>query len=68
MKDELGRKIRTEFKALRPKTYSYLTDDNYENKKAKSTKKCVIKRKFTFEDHKICEKAIQLENKPSRKK
>ena len=26
MKDELGRKIITEFDALRPKTYNYLTD------------------------------------------
>ena len=43
MKDELGGKIMTEFVALRPKTYSYLTDDGKENKKAKGTKKCVIK-------------------------
>ena len=27
MKDELGRKIIIEFVALRPKTYSYFTDD-----------------------------------------
>ena len=27
MKDELGRRVITEFVALRPKTYSYLTDD-----------------------------------------
>ena len=43
MKDELGRKIMTEFVALRPKTYSYLRDDCEEDKKAKGTKKCVIK-------------------------
>ena len=43
MKDELGRKITTEFVALRPKTYSYLTDDCGEDEKAKGTKKCVIK-------------------------
>ena len=43
MKDELGGKIITEFVTLRPKTYLYLTDDNKEDKKAKGTKKCVIK-------------------------
>ena len=44
MKDELGGKIITEFVALRPKTYSYLTDDDKNFKKAKGTKKCVIKK------------------------
>ena len=43
MKNELGGKIMTEFAALRPKTYSCLTDDCEEDKKAKGTKKCVIK-------------------------
>ena len=50
MKDELGGGIITEFVALRPKTYSYLTDDCKENKKAKGTKKCVIKRMIKFDD------------------
>ena len=45
MKDELGAEIITEFVTLRPKTYSYLTDDSKEDKKAKGTKKCVIKKK-----------------------
>ena len=44
MKDELGGKIMTEFVALRPKTYSYLMDDDSEAKKAKGTKNCIIKK------------------------
>ena len=44
MKDELGGRIMTEFVALRPKTYSYLMDDDSEAKKAKGTKKCEIKK------------------------
>ena len=54
MKDELGGKIITEFVALRPKTYSYLTDDCKEDKKAKGTKKCVIKRVIKFNYYKDC--------------
>ena len=51
-KDELGQKIMSKFCALRAKTYSYLidgyNDDDYDrnniiNKKAKGTKKCIIK-------------------------
>ena len=43
MKDELGGKIITVFVfvTLRPKTYSFLTDDSKEDKKAKGTKKCL---------------------------
>ena len=52
MKDELGGKTITEFVTLRPKTYSFLTDDGKENKKAKTTKKCVIKKKIKFNDYK----------------
>ena len=54
MKDELGGKIITEFVTLRPKTYSYLTDDGKEDKKAKGTKKCVIKRMIKFDNYKNC--------------
>ena len=32
-------------------------------KKAKGTKKCVIKRKLKFEDYKNCLEAAQIENK-----
>ena len=54
MKDELGGKIITEFVALRPKTYSFLTDDGKEDKKAKGTKKCIIKKMIKFNDYKKC--------------
>ena len=46
MKDELGGRIMKEFIGLRPKCYSYLTDDGNIDKKAKGTKKCVIKKKL----------------------
>ena len=45
MRDWLGEKTMKKFTALRVKIYSYLNDNNDENKKTKSTKKCVIKRK-----------------------
>ena len=54
MKDELGGNIMTGFVALRPKTYSYLMDDDSEAKKAKGTKKCVIKRMLKFLCYKDC--------------
>ena len=63
MKDELGRKIMTKFVRLRAKSYSYLIEDGSEDKKAKGTKKCVIKRKFKFENYKNCLEATQHENK-----
>ena len=54
MKDELGDGIITEFVALRPKKYSYMTNEFIEMKKAKGTKKCVIKKMLKFEDYKKC--------------
>ena len=53
MKDELGGEIITEFITLRPKTYSYLNDNDKEDKKSKGTKKCLIK-KIKFNDYKKC--------------
>ena len=44
MKGEVGGKIVTEFAAIRPITYSYLMDDGNSDKKAKGTKKCIIKK------------------------
>ena len=53
-KDELGGKIIKEFCAPRAKTYSYLMGDDSEVKKAKGTKKCVIKRELMFKNYKDC--------------
>ena len=54
MKDELGGKIMEEFVGLRPKCYSYLMDDGKVDKKAKGTKKCVIKRCLKFNEYFEC--------------
>ena len=51
-KDELGGKIIKEFCALRAKTYAYLMDDDSEKKKAKGTKKCIIKRRIMLQNYK----------------
>ena len=51
MKDELGGDIYSEFVALRPKAYSYITNDFIEMKKAKGTKKCVVNKMLRFEDY-----------------
>ena len=63
MKDELDGEIMTKFVGLRAKTDSYLIDDGSEDKKAKSTKKCVVKRKIKFENYKNYLEATQLDNK-----
>ena len=62
IKDNLGGKLLKEFIGLRAKTFSYLTDDNSEEKKVKGTKKCAIKRKLKFKEYKNCLEATQLEN------
>ena len=54
MKYQLGGKITTELVGLRPKTYSYLIDNGNNNKKAKGTQKCIIKRILKFNDYKNC--------------
>ena len=63
MKEELGRKIMTKFFGSIAKTYSYLIDYGSEDKKAKGTKKCVIKTKLKFEDFKYCLEGTQLDDK-----
>ena len=62
MKGELGGQIMRKFVGLRTKTYSYLKDNNDEDKKAKGTKKRVMKRKLKFKDYKKCLKEAQIEN------
>ena len=53
----------TKFVGLRAKTYSYLIEDGSEDKKAKATKRYVIKRKIKFKNHKNCLESTQLDNK-----
>ena len=43
-----------EFVWLRAKTYSYLKENNDENKKAKGKKKSFIERELKFQDYKNC--------------
>ena len=50
-KDELGGKIMSEFCALRAKAYAFKLDDDNEVKKAKGTKKCIVKREITFKKY-----------------
>ena len=41
----------TEFCALRAKAYAYKLDDDTEMKKAKGTKKSIVKRELTFKNY-----------------
>ena len=50
-KDELGGKITTAFCALRAKAYTYKLDADTEMKKAKDTKKCIVKREIIFKNY-----------------
>ena len=63
MKDESGSKIMIKLVGLRAKAYSYLMDDSSEDKKAKNTKKRVIKRTLKFEIDKSCLEESQHKNK-----
>ena len=49
---DLPGKIMKEFCALRTKAYTYLMEDDSEHKKAKGSKKCIIKRRLMFENYK----------------
>ena len=52
--DELGENIMEEFVGLRAKTWEYLMVDDSEHKKAKRTKKCIIKRGLMVKNYKDC--------------
>ena len=54
MKDELSRKIMTEFLALTDKLYAYNTLDKREEKKWNGIKKSVVKNTLTFGDYMKC--------------
>ena len=63
IKDEVVGKIMTVFVGLRAKTYSYLIDDGSKNKKAKGTKRCVLKAKLKLENYENCLRTTQHESK-----
>ena len=50
-KDELDGKIMIKFIAHRAKAYAYLKEDGSEHKRAKGTKKCIIKHNLMFENY-----------------
>ena len=56
-------KLWPKFVDLRAKSYSYFIYDGCEDRKAKGTKKCVIKRKFRFESYKTYLEPNQPDNK-----
>ena len=63
MKDEIDENIIKEFAELRPNTYSQLINDDTKAKKAKSTKRCVIKRKLISENYRNRLEAAELKNR-----
>ena len=52
----------TKFIGLRVKIYSYLIDVG------KGTRRCIIKRKYKFKNHKNCLQETQLDNEIIQKK
>ena len=63
MKARLGGKFMTKFVGLRAKTYYHLSDDGCGDKKAKVTKKCVIRRKRKFGNYKNFLEVTEIQNK-----
>ena len=60
MKPESGGKIMINVFGIKAKTYSYLIFDGNEAKKAKGTKRSVMKRKRKLENYKNCLKQLSL--------
>ena len=60
MKDELVGKIMTKFVGLTAKTSIYLIDELSEDKRAKGTKKCVIKKTLSLKIIKTVLKQLNL--------
>ena len=52
MKNKRDKITMTKFVGLRAKTYNYIIDNVSKDKKAKSLKTCVKKRKLKFENYK----------------
>ena len=62
IKDELGVQIMKKFVGLKTKAYCYLKGNNDEGKKAKGTKKSVIKKNLKFRDYIKMLKASKIGN------
>ena len=62
MKNESGKKIKTEFVGLTPKIYSYLIDERSGDRRTKGTKKSVMNLRLNFKDYKNVYKIIKLHN------
>ena len=54
LKDELGGKIVKVFFGVRAKTWAYLMDDDSEHKRAKETKKYIIKKDLMVKNYEDC--------------
>ena len=61
VKDQSVRKIVTEFDLLRP--YSYLVDDNNDNKNAKDTRRCAISENVNVKIIKVVLKQLNWKMK-----
>ena len=60
MKDELKGQIMQIFVGIRAKPYSYLKENNDEDKKAKDTKKCVILKVILKEQQRFKSESIMF--------